>query len=146
MPRRLLVAVYLILALSPWVLADGSSPAAACKSYFVALNDRDYATCWKLCSGHTRDAYVRESAGIMQVPPADARHLFDSGDSQITPFWDNMRKHARADIFVQLQYKTQSINGNAAVVTAIGPKGSMPLQAFKEGGSWKFGVMESSGQ
>ncbi|MFO1519550.1 MAG: hypothetical protein U1F57_07830 [bacterium] len=123
-----------------------SKPADAVKTFFTALNDKDFDLAWESLSVTSQKQLIETFAKKRRMSFVKARELFDKNKEAVREqFWGPFRDNSKI---------LPLISGAVYTVTDEKPKEAMVemksggitnhLKAVKEGEQWRMGYVESN--
>jgi hypothetical protein len=146
---RIVTATLLLLLAAQCVDAAPEDPAANCKKFWVAVNDRQYPVAWSLLSEHSKQVFCSEIAAqpSTHLSTAQVHALFDKNDKAlVNGFWSTFHDVTRADIYATGTFSDGSIQANRGDVKftrSDNPATVVQIHMLKEGGQWHVGYAET---
>jgi len=161
---RLRAAILAIAALSflPFAsLVQAAPPAddpsvplilAAAESLFQSMKDRDHAATWAVLSSESRETIVSETveairkAGDPPVSRERVRDDFAACGTLCRNYWEGfLRRFDPDDALERSRWEMGAVEKDRAevLITHKGSDRPAVLRMFREGGSWKAGLVET---
>jgi hypothetical protein len=113
--------------------------------FFISLKERDFKAAWNLLSEKSRKTIMDEEYGILKgkINKEDLIKDFTSGGERFIYYWSTYIEDFDPDLVLKKAvWKMGEIKDNNAVII-LHVQGDAELRMFKEGGRWKFGLVES---
>ena len=125
--------------------ADLNSPVAATKTFYDSVVAEKYDVAWKSLTKVSQDKIVSMVAEEEKLDPAAVHKLFDNNETPIQlGFWKSFRASSKVTEYVpQAIFKLVNESGNQATVELANKLVVIESKAFKEGGDWKMGYVET---
>lgn len=118
---------------------------SSAEGFFTSLKERDFKAAWNLLSEKSRKTIVDEEYGILKgkINKEDLIKDFTSGGERFLYYWSTYIEEFDPDLVLKKAvWKMGEIKGHNAVII-LHVQGDAELRMFKEGGRWKFGLVES---
>lgn len=115
------------------------------EGFFISLKARNFKAAWELLSEKSRKTIMDEEYGILKgkINKEDLIKDFNSGGERFLYYWSTYIEDFDPDLVLKKAvWKMGEIKGNSAVII-LHVQGDAELRMFKEGGRWKFGLVES---
>jgi len=125
---------------------------SAAESLFQTMKDRDYTGTWRVLTAKSRETIVSETddairnAGDPPVTKDGIRNDFASGGPLSRQYWDGfLRRFNPDDALEKSRWEMGVVEKDRAevLITRQGADRPAVLRMFREGGSWKAGLVET---
>jgi len=137
--------------------AAGEEPAvpailAAAESLFQSMKARDYPATWSVLTEKSRDTIVSDTdeairkAGGTAIPKERLREDFAEGGPTCRQYWEGfLRRFDPDDALERSRWEMGVMEKDRAevLITHRGADRPAVLRMFREGGSWKVGLVET---
>lgn len=118
---------------------------SSAEDFFILLKERDFKAAWNLLSEKSRKTIMDEEYGILKgkINKEDLIKDFNNGGKRFLYYWNTYIEEFDPDLVLKKAvWKMGEIKGDNAVII-LHVQGDAELRMFKEGGRWKFGLVES---
>jgi hypothetical protein len=162
MHQRLAILAFAGLFLFPFLphsfaAARGDDPAvpailAAAESLFQTMKARDYPATWSVLTEKSRDTIVSDTeeairkAGETLITKEQLREDFAAGGPTCRQYWEGfLRRFDPDDALERSRWEMGVVEKDRAevLITHRGADRPAVLRMFREGGSWKAGLVET---
>jgi len=129
-------------SLSP---TEASAAIEPVKTFYEAVNDKNYALAWSVLTKRTQDKFISMVAEDEKMALKKVRDLFENNAIPIQKgFWNSFREASKVmTLLPKAHYTVLSSKGKMAVVELSDDSQKLDSKAFKENGKWKLGYAES---